>query len=225
MCVSTGGGQVKIGVGGKDTGAGFSLGRKGVGVGLRAGGAGVGAGLGVGKKGVGAGVGAGTKDVGVGVGLGVGTEGIGIGVVGGSAKDPKGIGLGISKRGEPGIGVGTGKGESFGAGGKTGIRAAAGIQRGATSPAVKASGAGVAAGRGATGYEVARESAVKGGKPPPIIYPDLRPVTGRNKELAIQTAKADVRRRAALSGRRRTILSKFWQLGIPSIEKKLLLGQ
>lgn len=66
----------------------------------------------------------------------------------------------------------------------------------------------------------------KGDSPPGTTKPETAAITGRNKELAILTAKAKQKKRLALIGRRRTILtSDQGVLGFPNIERKRLLGQ
>lgn len=62
--------------------------------------------------------------------------------------------------------------------------------------------------------------------PPPVTTPETTATTGRSKELAVQTAKAREKKRLALRGRRRTILtSGQGVLGAPDIYRKRLLGQ
>lgn len=63
-------------------------------------------------------------------------------------------------------------------------------------------------------------------EPPGITGPETAPTTGRNKELAIKTARAQARKRLSLRGRRKTILTGGQGvLGFPDIYRKRLLGQ
>ncbi len=61
---------------------------------------------------------------------------------------------------------------------------------------------------------------------PTSLAAETAPTTGRNKELAIKTARAQQKKRLALRGRRKTVLTGGQGvLGFPDIYRKKLLGQ